>query len=68
MTDISRLGLAVAAWPTIAMSRKSITDAMVLHHSQDHRLRVATANKVENKTSLFTLTKLVDRDTYFIEF
>jgi len=65
VTDISRLGLPLQLGPTIAMNRKSITDATVLHRSQDHRLRVATANKVENKTaSLLILTKLVDRDTF----
>lgn len=68
MTDISRLGLPLQLGPTIAMNRKSITDATVLHHLQDHRLRVATANEVENEiVSLLILTKLVNRDTYFIE-
>lgn len=70
MTDISRLGLPLRPGPTIAMNRESITDATVLHHLQDHRLRVcATANEVENKiASLLILAEFVNRDMYFVKF
>lgn len=65
MTDISRLGLPLQPGTTIAMNRESIADANHSHHSRDHRLRDATANKIGNKTiSLLILTTLVNRSTF----